>query len=696
MKEYTSEKIRNVAFCGHSGCGKTTLSEAILNSLKITDRMGRVDDGNTVSDYDPEEIKRKISINASLLPVEYKNFKINFMDTPGSRDFIGEAKGCVRASDGIITVVDATSGCQVGTEFAIEYAEEYKQPVAFFITKMEKEHANFEKTVESLNIFGKQVVPVAIPIGAESKYEGVIDLLNMKAIYDTKSGKPEIKDIPADMLDEAKQARASMIESAAEADEELLNKFCADEPLTSEEIFRGLRTRFVNGEIYVVLPGSSMLCSGITNMLDFITECFPSPLEREYDSYENEKKESVIKKKLTPEGPLVAFVFKTISDPYAGRFNFFKVYSGTFKSDTNIYNVNKSKEERIQHVLILTGKKQDTIHQLFTGDIGALAKLNVTVTGDTLTSPGTFAYIPPTKLPSRTYTMAIVGKSKTDEEKLGMGVHKVVEQDPTIEIRRDPEIRQTLISGMGETHLNVALSRLKTLTNVQEIDLVEPRVPYHETITKKAEGSYRHKKQSGGRGQFGEVWLKLEPLPEGSGFQFEWQVVGGVIPTKFQPSVEKGIVEALEKGIIAGYKSVDIKAICFDGKDHPVDSSDMAFKIAGSMAFKLIAKTANPIILEPIYKLKVTIPNTYTGDIMGDLSSRRGRPLGQEQHGDKVTIEALVPLSELFSYSKELRSMTQGRGVFEMAYDHYEQVPREVQEKIVEKSKAEKEEETEE
>jgi len=685
LKEYTVDKIKNVALGGHSGCGKTTLSEAILFSLKITERQGRIDDGNTISDYDPEEIKRKISINASLLPVEYKGFKINFLDTPGSRDFIGETKGCVRASDASVVVVDATSGSEVGTEFAVEYAQGYKHPVAFFITKLEKERANFERVIESLKMFEKPVVPVAIPIGQESGFVGIMDLLTMNAIFDTETGKYEIREIPAEYQEEAKNARAKMIEAAAEADEELLNKFCADEPLTPEEILRGLRTRFVAGELYPVLCGSGLLCSGVQNLLEFIIQCFPAPDEYEFEGYENEKQEKLLSRKVPSKGPLIAFVFKTISDPYAGRLTFFKVYSGEFKSDSTVHNMAKRKDERIQHVLVLRGKKQETIHKIVAGDIGALAKLSVTVTGDTLVAPNTSFIIPPTVLPHRTYTMALVGKSKAEEEKIGLGVHKIVEQDPTLEIRRDPEIRQTLISGMGETHLDVAVSRLKTLANV-DIQLAEPRVPYHETITKKAEGSYRHKKQSGGRGQFAEVWLKVEPLSEGSGFEFEWHVVGGVIPTKFQPSVEKGINEALEKGIIAGYRTVDVKAICFDGKDHPVDSSDMAFKIAASVAFKQTAKTANPIMLEPIYKLDVTVPNSFMGDVMGDLSSRRGRPLGQEQHGDKITITALVPLAEMFTYSKDLRSITQGRGFYEITYDHYEQVPSNLQEKIIEKA----------
>lgn len=696
MKEYTTEKIRNMALTGHSGSGKTSLTEAVLYSLKATDRMGKVDDGNTVSDYDPEEIKRKISINASLIPVEYKGVKINILDTPGSRDFIGETKGCVRVSDGSIAVIDATSGCQVGTEFAMEYAEEYKLPVAFFINKMDKEHANFDKAVESLKIFGKQIFPIAIPIGQESKYEGIIDLLSMKAIYDTKGGKPEIKDIPAEYQEAAAEARAAMVEAAVEADEKLLDKFFADEPISPEEVFQGLRTRFVAAEICPIMPGAASLCSGISYLLDFILQCFPLPTEREYEVYEDDKKEKNISKKLAPDGPLVAFVFKTVSDPYAGRLNFFKVYSGSFKSDSTVHNVNENKDERIQHVIVMVGKKQENVHQIATGDIGALAKLNVTVTGNTITDQGkSTALVAETVLPPRTYTMAITCKSKTEEEKIGMSFHKIMEQDPTIKIYRDPEISQTVIEGMGETHINVAMSRIKTLTNIDVI-LIEPRVPYHETITKKAEGSYRHKKQSGGRGQFAEVWLRLEPLPEGSGFQFEWKVVGGVIPTNFQSSVEKGVRESMAKGILAGYQGVDIKASCFDGKDHPVDSSDMAFKIASSMAFKQIARTANPIILEPIYMLNVTVPSAYTGDVMGDLSSRRGRPLGQDQKGDKVTISALVPKSELFTYLKDLRSMTQGRGVFDMKYDHYEQVPSHVQEKIIEQSQKDKAEEAEE
>ncbi|MCD6384619.1 elongation factor G [Candidatus Sumerlaeota bacterium] len=680
MKEYTSENIRNIALAGHSGSGKTTLTEAILYYLKYTDRLGRVDAGNTVSDYDPEEISRKVSINASLLSLEYKGHKINLLDLPGYRDFVNEIKNGIRVADTVLIVLDAVSGVEVGAEFVWEYAEEYDIPRAFFINKLDKEHADFESVLAGIKEeFGKNAVPLTLPIGKEASFSGVIDLIRMKKVVESRE-KVSYEPIPEEQKEQAEQWRQVLIEAAAEGDDELTMKYLEDQPLTDEEILRGIKEGMRDRRFVPVLCGSAYNCLGIYPLLDFILNCVPSPLEM--PGFVNVEDSSKKVAEYDPQKPFSAYVFKTVSDPYAGRLSFFKVITGEIMADSIVFNVNKNKEEKISHLLSIRGKKQENVHKLSTGDIGAVAKLSATATADTLVAPGNTVKYAPTKLPAYTCQMALVTDSKTAEEKIGMAMHRLTEQDPTLQIWRDHEVRQTIIAGMGDTHLDVALSRLRTFANV-EIRMETPRVPYKETITKTAKGQGKYKRQSGGRGQYGDVWLELSPLPRGEGFQFEWKIVGGVIPSKYQPSIEKGIREAMEKGIIAGYPVVDVKAVCYDGSHHSVDSSDIAFKIAGSMAFRNVAQQANPIVLEPIMNLKVIAPESNMGDILGNLSGKRGRILGQELKGNKVIIHAQVPLGEMFEYSRELRSMTQGRGTYEMEFSHYEPVPPQLQEKII-------------
>ncbi len=690
MKEYSTEKIRNICLSGHTGSGKTTLTEAILYTTKTTDRLGRVVDSNTTSDYDPEEINRQVSINSTILPVEYKDCKINLIDLPGYRDFISEVKGPVRVSDAMMILIDATSGVEVGTEFACEYADEYGLPKVFFINKLDKERANFKKVLEGIRTeLGMRTLLLALPVGEEKSFPGIIDLVRMKFIKE-EEGKQTTAPIPDELKSEAEAAHAELVETAAEGDDELTMKFLDEQPLSPREILKGLKEGFISNRFCPVFCGAAYNTQGIHSLLDFVVQCLPNPAERSpWGAVKPDTGDSV-EVPCDPQRPDAAFVFKTVSDPYAGRLSFIRVVSGAVRSDSTIFNVNKERDEKITHVYIMRGKKPENIHRLHAGDIGALVKLNVTTTNDTLCAPDHRVQFPPTPLPSRTCQMAISVPSKSDEEKIGVAMHRLMEQDETLTVRRDPEIRQTIISGMGDAHLDVAVSRLKAMSNV-EIRLVEPRVPYRETITRSAKGSYRHKKQTGGRGQFGEVWLKLEPLKEEE-FAFEWKVVGGNIPTKFKPSVEKGIIDAMEHGILAGYKVVNVKAICHDGKHHSVDSSDMAFKIAASMGFKKVAAEASPIILEPIYKMKVTVPENYMGDVMGDLSGKRGKILGNTSKGKKMTIEALAPLAEVFSYSRDLRSMTQGRGVFEMEFSHYELTPPNLQQKIIEEAKARKQE----
>jgi elongation factor G len=690
VKEYASDMIKTIALAGHSGSGKTTLTEAILHFLKYTDRLGRVDNGNTVSDYDPEEINRKISINSTLLAMEHKNTKINLFDLPGYRDFVGEIKSGIRVSDTVFIVLDAASGAEVGAEFAWEYAEEFNIPRVFFINKLDKEHTDFEGALSSIkSTFEVDPIVVTLPVGKEAGFSGVIDLLKMKKVVE-KDGKVSLEAIPAELKDMADEYRQNLIESAAEGDDELTMKFLEDEPLTEEEILRGIKEGMIQGRFVPVLCGAAYNSFGVASLLDFVENCTPSPTDLEgFVTYEGDNKKSV---KYDVNKPFSAYVFKTVSDPFAGRLTFFKVVTGNALADSPVYNVTKSKEEKISHLLCIRGKKQENVHKLAAGDIGVVAKLSTTVTADSLTVPGSNTSYSPTALPSFTCQMALVTKSKTDEEKIGLAVHRVVEQDPTLQIKRDTELQQTLVSGMGDTHLEVTVSRLHSFANV-DIELTTPRVAYKETITKKAEGQGKFKKQSGGRGQYGDCWLRLEPLPRGTGFQFEWKIVGGVIPTKYQTSVEKGVVEAMEKGFLAGYKVVDVKAECYDGSHHSVDSSDIAFKVAATMAFRNVAENCNPILLEPIMELKVTAPEANMGDIMGNLSGKRGKILGQEIKGHKVIIQAQVPQAEMFEFSRELRSMTQGRGIYEMTFAHYEPVPPQQQQKVIEESKARKEEE---
>ena len=685
--------MRNVALAGHTSAGKTSLAEALLHHLKVTDRLLSVDDGNSISDYDPEEVRRKTSINTSILPVEYDGYKINLLDLPGYRDFVGEIKNAVRAADAILIVVDGTSGAEVGTELAWGYGEEFDLPCVVFVNKLDKERANFNQALDSLKeVFGVNCVPLTLPVGEEASFQGVVDLLRMKLVRETSTRKPQYADIPGDLADAAGEARAALVEAAAEGDDALTEKYLEDQPLSEEEIRRGLKMAFLERRFMPVLCGSALKEKGVVPLLELIVSTVPAPSERKTPMAHKLDSEETVERPISPDGPFAAYVFKTVSDDYAGRLIFFKVLSGAITGDSVVLNPRQRREERISHLLVVRGKKQEEVHRLAAGDIGAVAKLAATATSDTLCSPDEPVVYEPTALPPRTYSMAVVTRSKADEEKVGLAMHRLMEQDPTLEIRRDPEIHQTIISGMGDTHLDVALARMRAMSKL-EIDLETPRVPYHETITRKGDGSYRHKKQTGGRGQFAQVHMRLEPLPEGSQFEFEWKVVGGNIPTKFKPSVEKGVVEAMERGFIAGYRAVDVKAICYDGKHHEVDSSDMAFKIAASMGFRQIARECTPIILEPIYDLKVVVPEAYMGDIMGDISGRRGRILGTEAKQRKTIINAQVPLAEMFTYTQDLRSMTQGRGSYEITFSRYERVPADLQAKIIEEAQKRKEEE---
>lgn len=693
MKEYSTSQIRNVALAGHSGAGKTSLVESICFNLKLTDRLGKTTDGNTVCDYEAEEVKRGISINSALVPLEHKGVKINLLDLPGYRDFVGDIRNGMRVCDAVVIVLDASGGgVEVGTELAWEYAQEFGLPVVFVVNKLDRERASFDKTMAAIKEeFGCNTALLNFPVGEGASFKGAVNLLKMKMSSGAGSGKVQHSDVPADLADQAAELRAALVEAAAEGDDELTMKFLDGETLNDEEILQGMRTVLASGRICPVVATNSLDGVGVMTLLDLLAQCAPSP-DRARPFAAKAADGSDIELTYDPAGNTVAYVFKTISDPFAGRLTFFKVLSGTVSNDTILTNVRHGNDERISHLMTVRGKKQDPVTKVAAGDIGVLAKLGNTLTGDVLAEQKKPVSVEPTRMPKPVIQMAIKAKSKDDEEKIGIAMHRLIEQDPTLNLYRDSTIRQTILTGMGDTHLEVAVARLKNQSKV-EVELEKPRVAYRETITKKAEGEGKHKKQSGGRGQFGLCWLRLEPNTEGAGFEFNWEIVGGVIPTKFQPSVEKGIVQAMERGIIAGCQVVDVKASCFDGKFHAVDSSDMAFQVAASKGFKLVARQANPVILEPIHKLKVIVPEQYMGDVMGDLNSKRGRILGMGSEGRKQVVEALVPLSEMFEYSRELRSISQGRGTFEMDFDHYERVPAEVQAKIVAAAAPDEEEE---
>lgn len=699
MKEFETSNIRNVALAGHDGSGKTSLAEAILYSLKVTERLGTVNEGTALSDYDPEEIRRKHSIGTALLPVEQAGVKINLLDLPGRRDFVGEIKNSMRVADGVVIVIDAHIGVEVGTEFVWEYADEFGIAArAVFINKLDREQADFDKALQSIsNAFGRRTVAITLPVGKEASFKGVVDLIKMKFV-DESDRKVNFTDIPADLADAAKEARSKLVEAAAEGDDELMMKFLDDQPLTDEEIMKGLREGVLEGRFLPVCCGSASTLKGMASLLNLTVSSFPNPLEgpgieAATGAAAEDGAKATEKVKVAPQGQTLLYIFKTVSDPYAGHLSFFKVMHGKLQSETSLTNMNRNKSERVAHVLAITGKKHENIHAMAAGDLGAVGKLDSTHTCDTLSADGnTKVLFMPTPLPPPTVRMAVVPKVKADEEKIGLGFRRLTDQDPTLHLARDPEIRQTIVSGMGDSHLDVAVHHLKEISKV-EVELQIPKVPYRETITKKAEGQGKYKKQSGGRGQFGDCWIKFEPLAGGDGFEFEWGVVGGVIPTKFEPSVEKGLIEALEHGVLSGNPTVGVKATCYDGSYHAVDSSEMAFKVAASLAFKSIIPKANPVILEPIYRVKITVPEQYMGDIMGDINGRRGRVQGVSAVPKKQIIEALVPLSEMFTYSRDMRSMTRGSGVYELSFDHYERVPGEVQEKIIAESHVEKEKE---
>lgn len=686
MKEYNSDAIRNVTFVGHGGSGKTTLTEACLYTAGITTRIGKVEEGNTISDYHPDEIERQISINASVIHFDWRGVKLNVLDTPGYNDFTGEVKSSLRVSDTAVIFLKAVEGVEVGTEIVWRSTKELNNGVIFVINKLDNENADYEKTLHSaITHFTHDIIPIQFPLQQGINFESVVDVLKMKVLKYNRDGKGKYteEEIPAELHPRAAKMREELIEKIAETDEKLLDKFFTNGTLSDTELKEGLKKGIRERKVFPVLCTSASHNIGVSSLLDFIVDFCPNPHEVEPSVGTLVGTTNQVKIPCDPAGQTVIFVFKTVSEPHVGELSFFRVYSGSISPGNDLVNNNNGKIERVAQIFVMNGKERKEINKLVAGDIGAVVKLKDTHTNNTLSSKGFSVLLPPIPFPEPVISMAIVAKAKGDEDKIANGLHSLHEEDPTFVMTVDPELRQTVISGQGELHLDIIIKRLKAKYGV-DVEMVEPKIPYRETVKGRAnEIEYKHKKQTGGRGQFGHVWIKLEPMPRGSGFQFEDAIVGGVVPGRFIPAVEKGIVEAMANGVIAGYKVVDVKVTLFDGSYHDVDSDENSFKIAGRMAFKKAFLEAKPILLEPIYEIEVTVPEDYMGDVMGDISSRRGKILGMDNNGTNQVIRALVPLKELYRYSTTLRSMTQGRGIHKQKFDHYEEMPREIAEKII-------------
>ncbi|NPV80148.1 MAG: elongation factor G [Firmicutes bacterium] len=696
MGKLTCEQIRNVALISHGGAGKTSLTEAILFDCGKIDRLGRVDEGTTTTDYDPEEVKRKISINVALAPCDWNGCKINILDAPGYADFLGDTIGALRVSDAAVMLVCASSGVEVGTETLWQVADERNLPRLVLINKMDRENADFYKVTDAIRAkFGTHVVPIQLPIGAQESFKGVVDLIAMKAIFFDGGGKKTmVGEIPQDLAERAQEYRKMLIEAAVGDDDELIMKYLGDEELTDEEIRRGLRKTVVSGKTVPILCGSGLKNIGVQPLLDSITAFLPSPADR--PEVEGTDKSTGSRRKVpnSVDAPACALVFKTMADPFVGKLTYFRVYSGVIRSDSQVFNVTKGVQERIGQIFFMRGKQQEATDEVTAGDIAAVAKLQETSTSDTLCDKEFPVVLDPIAFPRPTLSLAVRPKSKGDEDKIGAGLARLAEEDPTFVVRKDAETGEVLVSGMGEQHLEVVADRLKRKFGA-EVTLDNPKIPYRETIrgTVKVEG--KHKKQTGGRGQYGHVWLELEPLPPGSGFEFVDKIFGGAVPRQYIPAVEKGIRETMSEGVLAGYPMVDFRATLYDGSYHPVDSSEMAFKIAASMALKKGAADAKPVLLEPIMNVEVVVPEAYMGDIMGDLNKRRGKILGMEPQGHTQVIKAQVPMAEMFKYAIDLRSITGGRGHFSMEFSHYEEVPAQISQQIIEAAKKEKEREKE-
>lgn len=693
MKVYSGSEIRNVAIVGHNDTGKTTLVSQLLFDASATTRMGKIEDGTTTTDFDPDEIERKHSISAAVAFAEWKDTKVNLLDTPGFGIFLMEARASLRVADSAAIVVSGVTGVEVTTEKVWKFADEYGLPRLIIINKLDRERASFTRTLESLQKkFGKNVVPVQLPIGEEHAFNGIIDLVSMKALKYASdgSGKFETVDIPADLKAEADDWREKLIEKVAEGDDTLMERFFEQGGLSQEELLDGMRREVSHHEIFPVLLASASHNIGGHAILDAFVGLFPAADEvKTIDGTDRNGQPTTFERRA--EAFPAALVFKTFSDPFSGRVSLFRVYGGTIKSDTTYWNTSKDHEERVGKLQLLQGKQQVPVPELKAGDIGAVAKLKDVQTGDSLAAKDHAIVIPHIKYPEAAIAFAVEAKSRGDEDKLSSAIHRIMEEDPTIRFQRDEQTKEFLISGQGQLHVEIIVQKLKKKYSVDVI-LHPPKVPYRETITRSADAHGRHKKQSGGHGQFADCKITMEPLPRGADFEFVDDIFGGSIPRQYIPAVEKGIQDARTKGYLAGYPVVDFRVRLTDGQYHDVDSSEMAFKIAGSLAFQDAMEKAKPTLLEPIMHVDISAPSEYVGDIMGDLNSRRGRVEGVNAEEDMQTVKARVPLSEMLTYGSTLRSITQGRGSFHMEYSHYEEVPKNLQEKIIAEAKKKHEE----
>jgi elongation factor G len=692
VKTYDASDIRNVLLVGHGGSGKTTLLEAMLYTAGATTRMGRVEDGNTASDFEPEEVKKGISVSLAMAPIEWDGVKVNVLDAPGYADFVGDVRSAIRAVDAVLVVVSAVDGVEVQTEVAWELAVEAGLPRAILINKLDRERASFQRTLDQLvGSFGTQVAPLELPLGEEHEFSGVADLLLRKA-YRYDAGPSAIEgDWPDDIHGKADPYREKLVEAVAESDDALIEKYLEEGELSEEEVLHGVKKGFAEARIAPVLCAAAGKPIGVDRVLQFIADEFPSPLDRgpitvvAKDGQEQERA-------CDPDRPLAAYVFKTVSDPYVGHITMFRVFSGKVRPDSPVFNASRGTEERIGQLFALRGKEHETVSEVVAGDIGAVAKLNHTVTGDTFSTKDDPVTISPAEMPEPLLAFAIGPKTKGDEDKLSTALSRLREEDPTLRVERSEETHETVMYGMGEAHLDVMMERMKRKFGV-EVTAQPARIAYRETFKRPAKGLGRHVKQSGGHGQYAICNIEIEPLPRGEGFEFVDKIFGGAIPNQFIPSVEKGVVKTMQQGVISGNPMVDIRCTLVDGKFHSVDSSDMAFQIAGSLALKEAADAAGVALLEPIVELEVVIPETHTGDIMGDLNSKRAKIAGVEAAGaGKQRVKALVPQAEVARYAIDLRSMTGGRGAFSMRFSHYEEVPSHLAEKIIAEAQKAKEE----
>ena len=672
-------KLRNIAILSHGGVGKTSVTEALLYIAGATTRMGRVDDGNTVSDYEPEEVKRGSSIQTSLIPCDWKEHKLNFLDTPGYDDFIGEVIPALRVAEGALIVVAATTGVEVGTERSWSLCESGGKARMFFINKMDRESADFHRSLEAIQShFGRKCVAFQVPLGAEQTFAGVVDLLTPLA------------EVPGEVAEEVRKATERLIEAVAETEDELTTKYLSGEKLSREEITAGARKAIISGDIVPVLAGSATLNLGVRELLDAVVDYMPSPLEGKRVSASVPPTGELEEIGPDPSGPLAALVFKTTADPFVGKMSLFKVYRGSLRSNTEVWNNVRSQAERVGQVYVVRGKTQEQVQGIGPGDIGAIPKLTATVTGDTLSQRDRPVALERLEFPVGYHTVAVSPKTKADVDKMSMALSRIVEEDPSLRVSREPDTGEILLSGLGDSHVEVAIERVRRKFG-SDLEANTPKVPYKETIGSVTQAEYKHKKQTGGHGQYGHVLLRLEPLERGQGFEFGSQVVGGSVPKEYIPSVEKGILKTLHEGVVAGYPVVDLRAVLYDGSFHDVDSSGICFEIAGSHALRKGVMEAQPLLLEPIMTLTVKVADAFNGDVIGDLNGKRGRIIGMIPEGSQTVIEAEVPQGELLRYATDLRSLTQGRGSFTVEFSHYETVPQHITQKVVEEAKKAKE-----